>query len=98
MARAGSGRRSPTPRAALLVLLALAGCAVPVAGGLDETDANRIVVALDHALVEATKEADPTVEGKFRVMVPRDDAARALEAMRSEDLPRPHAAGVMDTV
>ena len=81
-----------------LGLLTLAACAVPVAGGLDENDANRIVVALDHAAIDSTKEADPTVEGKFRVIVARDDATRALGTMRGEDLPRPHAAGVMDTV
>ena len=78
--------------------LLLSACGVPVAGGLDETDANRIVLALDHAAIDATKEADPVVEGKFRVMVTRDDTARALRAMRSEDLPRPHTAGVMDTL
>jgi type III secretion protein J len=81
-----------------VALALVAGCAVPVAAGLDEGDANRVVVALDHASIEASKEADPTVEGKFRVMVTRDDAARALGAMRSEDLPRPHAPGVMDTL
>jgi type III secretion protein J len=78
--------------------LLLSACGVPVAGGLDEADANRIVLALDHAAVDATKEADPAVEGKFRVMVTRDDTARALRAMRSEELPRPHTAGVMDTL
>jgi type III secretion protein J len=92
--------RSRSERALLVGagLLALAACGVPVAGGLDETDANRIVVALDHAAIDATKESDPVVEGKFRVMVTRDDAARALVTMRSEDLPRPHTTGVMDTV
>jgi type III secretion protein J len=101
MARAGTqaqSRSASVPLLALLALTLLAACGVPVAGGLDEADANRIVVALDHAAIDATKEADPTVEGKFRVMVTRDDAARALVTMRSEDLPRPHAAGVMDTV
>jgi type III secretion protein J len=82
----------------VIAALLLAGCAVPIAGGLDEVDANRIVVALDHAAIDATKEGDPTVEGKFRVMVMRDDTARALGAMRSEDLPRERAAGVMDTL
>jgi type III secretion protein J len=96
--RGASRRRGGRSFVALALFLALAACGVPVAGGLDETDANRIVVALDHAAIDATKEADPTVEGKFRVMVTRDDAARALVTMRSEDLPRPHATGVMDTV
>jgi type III secretion protein J len=85
-------------RLAPALALLLAACAVPVAGGLDETDANRIVVALDHSAIDATKEADPTIEGKYRVLVARDDAARALEAMHREDLPRPHAAGVMDAL
>jgi len=81
-----------------LLCLALAACGVPVAGGLDEGEANRIVVALDRASIDATKESDPTVEGKFRVMVTRDDAARAIGTMRSEELPRPRASGVLDAV
>ncbi len=81
-----------------LVLLGLAGCAVPVATGLDESDANRILLALDRAGVDAVKEADPGSEGRFRVTVARDDAARAMSTMRDEELPRPHAAGVLDAV
>jgi type III secretion protein J len=81
---------------ALLALLS--ACAVPVAAGLEEADANRVVVALDQAAIEATKEADPAVEGRFRVMVTRDDAARALSTMRSEELPRPHVPGVLDSL
>jgi type III secretion protein J len=100
-------RRAPGNAAGLHPLVGLAGlclsvvvvgCAVPVASGLDEGDANRIVVTLDHASIEAIKEADPVVEGKFRVTVTRDDASRALVAMRSEDLPRPHTTGVLDAL
>jgi type III secretion protein J len=83
---------------AVALWVGAAGCAVPVAGGLEESDANRIVVALDRAIIDATKEADPSVEGKFRVTVPRDDTARALSVMRSEDLPRPRQLGVMDAI
>jgi type III secretion protein J len=84
---------------ALFALLALlSACTVPIAAGLEETDANRVVVALDRAAIEATKEADPAVEGRFRVMVTRDDAARALGAMRNEELPRPHTPGVLDSL
>lgn len=90
--------RVPLLALALVLAVLLAACAVPVAGGLDEGDANRIVVALDHASIESTKEADPAVEGKFRVTVPRDDAARALIAMKGEELPRPKSAGVLDAV
>lgn len=82
--------------AAVLVTLGTAGCAVPVAAGLDETDANRVVVALDQAGIDAVKEADPTVEGKFRVEVPRDDAARALATITDEQLPRPRTKGILE--
>ena len=78
--------------------LLIAGCTVPVAAGLDESDANRIVVSLDHASIDSTKEADPVVEGRFRVVVMRDDAARALVTMQGEGLPRPKPAGVLDAM
>jgi type III secretion protein J len=74
----------------------LAGCAVPVAAGLEETDANRVVVALDQAGIDAAKEADPTVEGRFRVTVPRDDASRALATMSDEQLPRAKSRGLLE--
>lgn len=80
----------------ITAVLGLAGCAVPVATGLEEGDANRVVVALDQAGIDAAKEADPTTEGRFRVTVPRDDAARALATMADEQLPRPKARGVLD--
>ena len=81
--------------ASLFVVTAL-GCSVPVANGLDEGEANRIVVALDRASIDAAKESDPAAEGKFRVTVARDDVAAALGAMRDEELPRPRPAGVLD--
>jgi type III secretion protein J len=81
---------------ALLALLGMSGCAVPVAAGLEEGDANRVVVALDHAGIDASKEADPGAEARFRVMVPRDDAARALVTMADEQLPRPKARGLLE--
>lgn len=80
----------------LACAVACAGCSVPVAADLDEGEANRIVVALDREGIGAEKEVDPSVEGKFRVNVPRDDAARALSAMADEQLPRPKPRGVLD--
>ncbi|HEY6460488.1 MAG TPA: hypothetical protein VIY73_10070 [Polyangiaceae bacterium] len=85
-------------RLALPALLFLAGCSVPVAGGLEDTEANRVVVALDRASIDATRESDPVVEGKWRVEVSRDDLPRALELMREEGLPRPTPPGVLDAV
>ena len=81
---------------ALAVALAVAGCAVPVAAGLEEADANRVVVALDRAGIDAAKEGDPGVEGRFRVTVPHDDASRALAAMAEEQLPRSKSRGVLE--
>lgn len=74
----------------------MTGCTVPVAGALDEPDANRVVIALDQSGIDAAKEADPTTEGKYRITVARDDVGRALAVMREEELPRPKARGVLD--
>jgi type III secretion protein J len=82
----------------LLPSLLFLGCSIPVAAGLDETDANRIVVVLDRSEIDGNKEVDPTAEGKFRVLVARDDVARALTAMRDEELPRPKPPGVLDAM
>jgi type III secretion protein J len=76
----------------------LAACAVPVAGGLDDGEANQVFVALDRASVDATKEPDTGGEGKWRVTVARDDLPRALSVMREEDLPRRDPPGVIDAV
>lgn len=91
-------RKMRAPAAVFLAAFcALAlGCATPVAAALDEADANRVVVALDQAGIAAEKEADPQAEGKFKVMVPRDDAARALATMRDEELPRAKTKGVLE--
>jgi type III secretion protein J len=82
----------------LVLVLGLSACAVPVAGALDDGEANRVVVALDRAGVDATKDPDPAAEGKWRVLVTRDDVARALASMRDEELPRTAPPGVLDAV
>jgi type III secretion protein J len=90
--------RCAQARYAPLIVLAVAalGCSVPVAASLDEPDANRVIVALDQAGIDAAKEPDPTTENKFRVTVARDDVGRALTTMREEAVPRPKAHGVLD--
>jgi type III secretion protein J len=82
----------------LVASAALMACAVPVAGGLDDSEANRVFVALDRASVDAVKEQDPTSDGKWRVTVARDDLPRALSVMREEDLPRRDPPGVIEAV
>jgi len=98
-----TGRRAgpaPSRLPAFLCSLSLflAACSVPVAGSLDDAQANRVVVALDRESVDATKEPDPGAEGKWRVLVERDDVPRALAVMREEELPRPEPPGVLDAV
>jgi type III secretion protein J len=82
----------------LVLTLGITACGVPVAVGLDESDANRVILSLDHAGVDATKEVDPTAEGKFRISVARDDTPRALTVMSDEELPRPKAKGVLEAL
>jgi type III secretion protein J len=87
------------PRLSLgLALIGLLACNVPVAGELLEDDANEVSVALEHAGIDSTKEADPHTEGKFQVLVSRDDATRAAQALREEALPKKHPKGVLESV
>ncbi len=90
--------RRAAARALAACALLLAGCAVPVAGALDDPEANRVVVALERASVDATKEPDPSAEGKWRVQVAHDDVARAVAVLRDEELPHAPRPGVLDAV
>jgi type III secretion protein J len=98
---AGSGERRAR-RASLCLLgaalLSLAGCAVPIAAGLDESDANRVVVALEENGVAAQKEIDESTEGQWRVSVGRDDASTAIAVLLRESLPPPAAPGVLEAI
>ena len=63
----------------------------------DGVGLHRVSIAEPHqAGIDAAKEADPGVEGRFRVNVPRDDAARALATMADEQLPRTKSHGLLD--
>ncbi len=91
-------RASLVPALLLPSLWLLAACSASVAGGLDDSEANRVVVALERASIAATKEPDPTVDGKWRVDVANDDVPHALSALRDEGLPRSLPPGVLDAV
>jgi len=86
----------PLARAAALGLfVALStGCTREVAAGLEEPDANRGVVALARAGVDAEKEVDPSSEGRFRLVVGRDEATLAISVLAGEEIPRPKAPAV----
>jgi type III secretion protein J len=91
--------RAPLPVCLILALAPLlAACAVPVAGTLDDAEANRVVVALVRASVDAAKEPDPAAEGRWRVLVPRDEVAHAITILRDEELPQATRPGVLDAV
>jgi type III secretion protein J len=75
-----------------------AACTAPVAAGLDDPEANRVVVALAHASVDSMKEPDPAAEGRWRVEVTRDDVAHAIAVLRDEELPRDAHAGMLEAL
>lgn len=82
----------------MALALLLPACSVPVSAGLDERDANLVADALAHAGLDATKDPDPSVEGRYRIMVPRGDAATAISVLREHDLPPRYAPGIADSV
>jgi type III secretion protein J len=77
--------------------LALA-CAVPVATSLEESDANRVVTALERNGVAADKKPDPDNEGRFSIEVGRGDASFAISVMTREELPPRRSPGLLDAV
>jgi type III secretion protein J len=86
-----TGGRRVTMLLAACALAALSACSREVASGLDETDANHGIVALARVGIEAEKIPDTAVEGRFRLVVQRDDATSAIAVLSSEELPRMHA-------
>src|SRR4051812_7498696 len=79
-------------------LTLLAACNVPVAAGLDESDANHAVVALEKSGVAAEKDRDPDSEGRWRISVARDDASSAAGILSSESLPPAASPGLLETL
>jgi type III secretion protein J len=76
------------PAALTALSLASLACTRVVATGLEEADANRGVVALARAGVDAEKLADPQSEGRFELMVGRDEATIAISVLAGEEIPR----------
>lgn len=76
----------------------LIGCSVPVAGGLDEPDANQAVAVLDRAGIDASKQRDPVSEGRYQIHVPRPDETPAIAILAEEDLPPKLRPGVLEAL
>lgn len=98
MARRSAARTAWAWVASSALAALLTGCSVPIAVGLDESDANHAVVALERSGVAAEKERDPEVEGRWRISVARDDASSAAVILSSESLPPPASPGVLETL
>lgn len=77
---------------AALGVFFLVGCTREIAAGLDEGEANRGVVALAHAGVDAEKVADAQAEGRYKLVVGRDEATIAISVLSNEEIPRPKPA------
>ncbi len=81
-------------RVPLLLLAALAGCADDeILHGLDERQANEVLVALDERGMPASKAREEGVEERWRVDVARGDSARAQRILSERDLPRARPPG-----
>jgi type III secretion protein J len=76
----------------------LVACSVPVAGNLDESDANQAVALLTRGGVGADKERDPEHEGHFRVSVAKGEASTAIAFLANENLPPKVSPGVLEAL
>ncbi len=86
-------RLRPGPMVTFVAIL-LAGCSPePLLHGLDEHQANEVLVALDEGGIAAAKARQEGADGGFAIEVARGDAARARRLLSERDLPRSAPAG-----
>lgn len=78
---------------ALVAVLLLAGCTESIYHGLDEQEANEMIVALEQQGLEATKEPDPASENSWKLVVPKATRVEAWQVLENEGLPRPESEG-----
>jgi type III secretion protein J len=77
-----------------LTFLALAGCGrEEILHGLEEAQANQVLVALDEGGVRGEKRRDDGSDGTWRVEVAAAEAARAQRLLAERELPRPRPPG-----
>src|SRR5262249_8045007 len=77
----------------IVVATALAACSVDIQHGLDEGEANQIIVVLDNAGTPAPKEREEGRPPTWKVRVPSSEATRAWQVLRAQELPRNRARG-----
>jgi type III secretion system YscJ/HrcJ family lipoprotein len=80
-------------RIAPAVAALLAACSVDIQHGLDEVEANQIVVVLDRAGIPSTKRREEGRTPTWKVRVASSEATRAWQVLRENELPRGRAKG-----
>ncbi|MFW5968086.1 MAG: hypothetical protein ACOCV2_11240 [Persicimonas sp.] len=71
----------------------LVGCSESIYHGLDEKEANEMIVALEQQGLEASKERDPSSEDAWKLVVPSATRVEAWHVLQAEGLPRPESSG-----
>jgi type III secretion protein J len=78
----------------LVLVVTLSGCGdEELLHGLDEAQANEILVALDEGGLAATKRREEGADAQWTVSVSGRDAARAHRLLAERELPRPRPPG-----
>jgi type III secretion protein J len=90
------GRRVVLAGALLWTLTS--GCSTPLVRGLEESQANRVVVALEQAGIVSTKQAEGDDSSRWSIAVNPDDVAEAATILVQESLPAPPAPGVLEAL
>jgi type III secretion protein J len=82
------------PLGVLVLATAIAGCAgEEILHGLDERQANEVLVALDERGLTASKSREDGADERWRVEVARADASRAHRILSERELPRSRPPG-----
>ena len=76
-----------------LALLVLSGCTTELYHGLEERQANEMIVVLERHGIPSQKEVDPREDEKWVVSVPSGVRVDAWEVLSSRGLPRPDVTG-----
>ncbi len=74
-------------------VLALACGREEILHGLEESQANQVIVALDEGGVRAAKQREEGADGAWRVEVGRSESARAQQLLAERELPRERSPG-----
>lgn len=75
----------------------LIACTSPIARNLDDSAANRVIVALAQSGISGAKDADPENDGKWVVSVPRTDVPDAVSVLTQDGLPGNERPGVVES-